>query len=151
MLVARFFRPVAVRVAPNSPPEVGEGPRVLPAANRMRSSGDFAAAIRRGRRAGRQTLVVHYRAVTASTVPGGGGPAAPAPRVGLVVSRAVGNAVVRNRVKRRIRHLMADRLTRLAPGSLLVVRANPASAEMSDHLDRDLDSALLTVTKPVPA
>lgn len=115
---------------------------MLPAVNRMRSSVDFAAAIRRGRRAGRHTVVVHYRQGSSDAVPA---------RVGLVVSKAVGGSVVRNRVKRRIRHLMADRLASLAPGSLLVVRANPASSEPSERLGRDLDSALAAVMKPVRA
>ena len=49
-------------------------------------------------------------------------------RVGFVVSKAVGNAVVRNRVKRRLRHLTREHLPALAglPGSaVLVVRALP--------------------------
>ena len=50
-------------------------------------------------------------------------------RVGFVVSRAVGSAVTRNRVKRRLRHLMRERVAGLDRGSLLVVRANPAAAE----------------------
>jgi ribonuclease P protein component len=64
-------------------------------------------------------------------------------RVGFVVARAVGNAVVRNRVKRRLRHLMAARLTMLPDGVSVVVRANPAAAAASSaELGRDLDSCL---------
>jgi ribonuclease P protein component len=63
--------------------------------------------------------------------------------VGLVVSRAVGPAVTRTRVKRRLRHLAAQRLDRLAPGALLVVRANPpAATATSAELGADLDRAL---------
>lgn len=59
------------------------------------------------------------------------------------MSKAVGGAVVRNRVKRRLRHLVAERLDLLPPGSMLVVRALPAAAE-ADYatLGRDLDAAL---------
>ena len=46
-------------------------------------------------------------------------------RVGLVVSRAVGGAVVRNRVRRRLRALVASRLAGQA-GLDLVVLATPA-------------------------
>jgi ribonuclease P protein component len=64
-------------------------------------------------------------------------------RVGFVVSKAVGNSVVRHRVSRRLRHLMADRLGTLPPGCTLVVRALPASAEASSgELGADLDGAL---------
>lgn len=66
-----------------------------------------------------------------------------APSVGFVVSKAVGNAVVRNRVKRRLRALVADRMTTLPSGSLVVVRALPASAEADfARLSTDLDACL---------
>ena len=50
------------------------------------------------------------------------------PRVGFVVSKAVGNAVVRSRTKRVLRHLVRDELSRLDPSLDIVVRANPAIA-----------------------
>jgi ribonuclease P protein component len=60
-----------------------------------------------------------------------------------VVSKAVGNAVRRNRVKRRLRHLARERLDRLPAGAVVVVRALPASADASfSMLSRDLDTAL---------
>ena len=60
-------------------------------------------------------------------------------RVGFVVSRAAGPAVTRNRVKRRLRHLVRERLGMLPEGSILVVRALPAAAGATY---RDLDAAL---------
>ncbi len=36
-------------------------------------------------------------------------------RAGFVVSKAVGGAVVRNKVKRRLRHLMRERVDQLPP------------------------------------
>ncbi|GAA2757375.1 ribonuclease P protein component [Actinopolymorpha rutila] len=60
-----------------------------------------------------------------------------------MVSRAVGNAVVRNTVRRRLRHLLRDRVAGLSPGTLLVVRALPSAAEASSQrLGGDLDAAL---------
>jgi ribonuclease P protein component len=65
------------------------------------------------------------------------------PQVGFVVSRAIGNAVTRNRVKRRLRHLVRDRLAWLPSEGALVVRALPATAGASyAGLGRDLDTAL---------
>jgi ribonuclease P protein component len=63
--------------------------------------------------------------------------------VGFVVSKAVGGAVVRNRTRRRLRALMAARLTRLPAGADVVVRANPAAADAtSAQLAHDLDRLL---------
>ena len=110
---------------------------MLPAQARLRRSADFAAAVRRSStRVGRRTLVAHLHQRSED------GPAARA-QAGFIVSRAVGGAVVRNRVKRRLRHLVADRLDRLPAGSVLVVRALPAAAGAAGaQLAADLDSAL---------
>lgn len=68
------------------------------------------------------------------------------PRIGFVVSRAVGGAVVRNRVRRRLRHLAREWIPRLAPGSLLVIRALPAAATASSEtLRADLERGLRKV------
>ena len=63
--------------------------------------------------------------------------------VGFVVSKAVGNAVVRNQVKRRLRGAMAEHMDLLPEGSCAVVRALPASAA-ADYasLGRDLTGCL---------
>ena len=66
-----------------------------------------------------------------------------APRVGLVVGRAVGGSVVRHRVSRRLRALMAARLATLPAGSATVIRALPGAGTLdSARLGRDLDDAL---------
>ena len=60
--------------------------------------------------------------------------------VGFTVSKAVGSAVVRNRVKRRLRHLVREQLPVLhaLPGRpALVVRAQPAAATASYAALRD--------------
>ncbi|MGP3998504.1 ribonuclease P protein component [Streptomyces sp. 8N706] len=120
---------------------------MLPSGNRLRWREDFATAVRRGRRAGRPLLVVHLRSAASSerrgTDPHASGENAPPARAGFVVSKAVGGAVVRNLVKRRLRHLMRDRLALLPAGSLVVVRALPGAGEADhDQLARDLDAAL---------
>jgi ribonuclease P protein component len=104
----------------------------------MRRSADFQQTVRRGARGGRETLVVH---LTTSTDPG-------PPVVGLVVSKAVGNAVTRNRVKRRLRALVTPRLEGVPDGARLVVRAQPpAASATSAELGRDLDRALATALR----
>ncbi|MFE0700231.1 ribonuclease P protein component [Streptomyces sp. NPDC058872] len=114
---------------------------MLPTENRLRRREDFATAVRRGRRAGRPFLVVHLH--SGATDPHAPGESASPTRAGFVVSKAVGGAVVRNQVKRRLRHLVRERLSELPPGSLVVVRALPGAGD-ADHaqLARDLDAAL---------
>lgn len=74
------------------------------------------------------------------------------PRVGFAVGRGVGNAVRRNEVSRRLRHLMRDRLDRLEAADRLVIRANPAAAgRTSGQLAEDLDGALYRLGVPLPA
>jgi ribonuclease P protein component len=114
---------------------------VLPAGHRLRASSDFAATFRgpRGARAGSTLIVVHANQADAR--------AGQPPRVGFVVSKAVGGAVVRNRTKRRMRALMAARVSALPAGTDLVIRANPIAAQAnSADLAADLDSLLARVT-----
>jgi ribonuclease P protein component len=64
-------------------------------------------------------------------------------RVGFVVSRAVGNSVLRHRVQRQLRHLCRDRLAELPAGTELVVRAlAPAARTTYQELGADLDRCL---------
>lgn len=114
---------------------------MLPAGHRLRASADFAATFRgpRGARAGSTLIVVHANQADAR--------AGQPPRVGFVVSKAVGGAVVRNRTKRRLRALMAARVQALPAGTDLVIRANPVAAQAnSATLAADLDPLLARVT-----
>jgi len=113
---------------------------VLPAESRMRRRDDFARAVRQGSRSGRTLLTGHL------LVPAGEGDSPP--RVGFVVSRAVGMAVVRNRVRRRLRAAVREYLSSLPGGSLLVVRAHPqaATARQAD-LAAELDLVTSTLVR----
>jgi ribonuclease P protein component len=119
---------------------------VLPARNRLRLPEDFRRCIRAGGRSGGPLLVVHLLVPSPSP-----GPTADTqPRVGFVVSRAVGKAVTRNLVKRRLRHLVREHLSVLPDSSLLVVRALPAAAtadhaELQAELERCLQRCLRKV------
>ena len=100
---------------------------MLPRRHRLTRPDDYRAVLRGGsgpqrrRRVGGELLVVHA-SCTEPTRP---------PRVGFVVSRAVGGSVVRHRVVRRLRALAAARIDQLPRGCDLVVRAQPAAAQAS--------------------
>ena len=107
---------------------------MLTAVHRMRNSEDFSTTVRLGSKAGRTHLVVHVLPDA-----GRGG----TPQVGFVVSRSVGSAVARNRVKRRLRHLMGPHMDQLPEGCRVVVRALPSAAGSSTAtLAADLEAAL---------
>ena len=64
-------------------------------------------------------------------------------RVGITVSSRVGKAVVRNKVKRRLREALRARFERLLPGVDVLILARPASAQATwDELNRALDGLL---------
>ena len=114
---------------------------MLPAGHRLRASSDFAATFRgpRGARAGSTLIVVHANQADAR--------AGQPPRVGFVVSKAGGGAVVRNRTKRRLRALMAARVAAVPVGTDLVIRANPVAAQAnSASLGAELDALLARVS-----
>ena len=100
----------------------------------MRSA-EFGPTIRRGARAGRTTLVVHCRLVPDRT----------ARHVGFVVPKAVGPAVTRNTVRRRLRGLVVELIDTLPAGADVVVRVLPPAAQ-ADYptLGADYRSALAT-------
>ncbi|MFV0426642.1 MAG: ribonuclease P protein component [Beutenbergiaceae bacterium] len=113
----------------------------------MRRGSDFSRAVSNGSRAGSRRLVVHVaqpHPVPADTVDGENCPTHTAPvRVGFVVSKAVGGAVERNVVKRRLRELMRSYLQDFPAGSLAVIRALPAARGSSNaDLATDLRHAL---------
>ena len=90
-------------------------------------------------------MVVHLQIMSPS------GAADAGPRAGLVVSKAVGGAVVRHRVSRRLRHLLASRLGALPPGARVVVRAlAPAATATSPELGSDLDAGLRSALRKSP-
>jgi ribonuclease P protein component len=106
---------------------------VLPQPARIRRPQEFRLVNRTGQRAGGRTISAHLVVV----------PGSDRAKVGFVVSRAVGSAVVRNRVKRRLRELMRVRLASLPDGCMVVVRAHPAAAAARQaDLAADLDPVL---------
>lgn len=123
---------------------------MLPQRHRLTNPAHYRAVMRGGdgrrrQRAGTDLLVVHAALDddSALTRP---------PRVGFVVSKSVGNSVVRHRVVRRLRALVAGRLEGMANGCDFVVRAQPAAAtSTSDQLGEALDRALRRIARSCTA
>jgi ribonuclease P protein component len=111
---------------------------MLAADHRLRSSQDFRRITREGRRSHHPTVVVYM-------VPGLQGTS----RAGLIVGKTTGNAVVRHRVSRRLRAVLARSLPAIEPEVDVVVRALPAAAHAtSTQLQADIDAALRRLVRP---
>jgi ribonuclease P protein component len=111
---------------------------VLATRNRLRTPTDFSTTVRSGVRNGRRNVVL-YTAALAADEPS---------RIGFIVSKSVGNAVVRNLVKRRLREAGALSLQEYGTGFAIVVRALPAASSASwDQLLADYNAALETTMK----
>jgi ribonuclease P protein component len=95
---------------------------VLPVAARVHSRRDHRTVARTGRRVRRGAVLV-----LVAEAPEVAGQA----RAAVVAGRRVGPAVVRNRVKRRLRAALAEQLPEVPDGRLIVVRALPGSADAS--------------------
>jgi ribonuclease P protein component len=106
--------------------------------HRLSRSRDFDAVYRHGRSVSTRYLVLYWFAREDG---------AAAARLGLAVPKAVGTAVVRNRIKRRLRELFRERSSELPADHdyVLVVRPGLAEAAESrgfDWLQERLDEIL---------
>ncbi|MFH0412029.1 ribonuclease P protein component [Corynebacterium sp. L4756] len=116
---------------------------MLPTQFKLTSPTQFRRVIKRGRRVGSRTVVVHahVNSSDAELVTTG-------PRFGLVVSKAVGNAVIRHRTSRRLRHVCMDIIDDVPETMDIVIRALPPSGEAtSAELEQDLRTALARIRK----
>lgn len=121
---------------------------MLPRAHRMTSSEHFAETISKGRRVGAPSVVVYALADDGSSDEALPIKPTATTAVGFVVSKAVGNSVVRHRVLRQLRALVATRLGVVGGYRSVVVRALPAAAGRSTRqLGSDLDRALMKVAR----
>jgi ribonuclease P protein component len=90
---------------------------------RLSRSAEFERVYRHGRSTANRHLVLY-------SFPN---PSTRVPRLGVSVSRRVGGAVQRNRVKRLLREAFARTESALAPEQDVVVVARPAAGELAEH------------------
>lgn len=111
---------------------------MLPKQHRLTRSRDFTRVRRRGRSSGSPLAALYVLSVRSPDV-----------RVGFSVSKRVGKAVVRNRVKRLMREAVRHELAQICPGRDLVFIARPAAADATYSEIADTVSVLLRKTGAV--
>ncbi len=122
---------------------------MLPQQNRIKLTRDFSQVYRRGEKAVSKYLVLRVLAPHASAQPEVepfllSGESPPPTRVGITVSQKVSKrAVVRNRIKRRVRAAMRELLPRLQPGLWIVINLRPAASQCEyGEILRELEQLL---------
>jgi ribonuclease P protein component len=121
-LLSLAAAPVDVRSSPSAP----KGSRIagFPKSVRILRSKDFRRVYDHGSRYSGPFFAAFY--ATASNAAGSG------PKVGFTVPRSLGGAVVRNRIKRRVREAVRLRLDQLSPQWEIVF--NPRRAAIDSPL-----------------
>lgn len=94
---------------------------MLARVNRLVRGGDYRTTVRVGRKIGAQHTVLYVIDRHDDS---------PA-RFGFIVAKTVGNAVIRNRVRRRLKAASFELLVRVRTGRDVVIRALPSSAGAS--------------------
>src|SRR5689334_1293495 len=94
--------------APSDTPSPSSRPHRFPKTNRILKSRDFRRIYDQGSRFTSRYLVAFYLDVSGQDRPAGA-------RIGFTVPRALGKAVIRNRIKRRMREAFRLHLDALPP------------------------------------
>jgi ribonuclease P protein component len=116
-----------------SPASISRGIFSWPKAAKLRKRPEFLRVQEAGRRrSGRHVTVVSLR------VDGG----ASCARFGLVVTRKLGGAVVRNRIKRRLREILRQVRGMVAPADVVLLARRSVADARWDELVADVGRAL---------
>jgi ribonuclease P protein component len=119
---------------------------------RVRHRATFTDLHRRGTRAGSGPITVTYAGDPPPTGPTPA-PAAVMARVAFAVPRRVGNAVMRNRVRRRLRAIFAEAGPDRVPAGAYLVAVRPGAGdlsyrELSEHVFRALTEIAKRSARP---
>ena len=109
----------------------------MQSANRLHLNRQFQYVYRRGSRASCKELSILYIKNAQK-------------RVGFSVSKKVGNAVVRNRTKRRLRECFRHRLEHMPPGFYVVVTRPELAQKSYAELCRSVDYLLGKMKQKYP-
>ncbi len=111
---------------------------MLSRTHRITSGDDYRRVVRRGVKCAGPRLVTSI-IDTGEDVPS---------RFGFILSKKVGNAVIRNRVRRRLKAICAASLTSVPAGLEVVVRVLPDASDASfSQLESDLHRCFKTQVK----
>lgn len=97
---------------------------VLARANRLRNAADFRLILRTGRKVSCSFGTVSLRETTSTSTA----------RFGFVISRKVGNAVMRNKLRRQLRAISRETVDSGLMGIDVVIRALPGACDQSWNL-----------------
>ncbi len=121
------------RVGRNSPSATNAKSEAFPKSRRLLKRSQFLRSYDEGKRFPGRYFVAIYRTAVE------GGP----PRVGLTVSKRVGNAVVRNRAKRLIREAVRKNWDLFPAGCDAVIQARAAIRDATlDQIQAELERSL---------
>ena len=112
----------------------GDGDSRFPPTMRLKKKTEFTRVFREGVTWKGSSFSLHVLARTEDVLPRAGGAFSQGtqPRLGMVVTRKVGSAVERNRIKRKIREAFRKTAHRL-PAVDLVIRPNAACKEAPEE------------------
>ena len=104
---------------------------------RIRDRATFEALRHRGQRSRRGHITVTFVVIGGDT----------GPRVAYAVGKRVGGAVVRNRLRRRLRAVVADITGSLEPGAYLVAAGREASGLPYEDLKAQVTAAMTSASR----
>jgi len=107
----------------------------FPKEERLLSRHDFLSIPQQGHKVHAPHFIVIYRVTTGT-----------APRIGITVSRKVGNAVIRNRVKRRIREFYRLHKGLFPAADVNIIARQGAGGLSTVHMWHELAGALRRVS-----